>query len=134
MGLVNAGVTELVFEFTNNFLLKFSIPVKSPQNIEIIQLSTINDIIYMNFNVNCLFQGLPLVVMFVQEEGMDKKELARLQEEGQNLADKWVFSVFFISLDGNFATDVTNMLTYPKVVKIVNIRQIFLNLPKLIQS
>ncbi|XP_068624709.1 rho GTPase-activating protein 190 [Battus philenor] len=33
------------------------------------------------------FQGLPLVVMFVQDEGMDKKELARLQEEGQNLAD-----------------------------------------------
>ncbi|KAJ0171085.1 hypothetical protein K1T71_013284 [Dendrolimus kikuchii] len=33
------------------------------------------------------FQGLPLVVMFVQEESMDKKELARLQEEGQNLAD-----------------------------------------------
>lgn len=89
----------------------------------------------MNFNVNCLFQGLPLVVMFVQEEGMDKKELARLQEEGQNLADKWVFlGFFFISLVGNFATDVINMLTYPKVVKIVNIRQIFLNLPKLIQS
>lgn len=51
----------------------------------------------MNFNVNCLFQGLPLVVMFVQEEGMDKKELARLQEEGQNLADKWVFLGFFLS-------------------------------------
>ncbi|XP_047037111.1 rho GTPase-activating protein 190 isoform X1 [Helicoverpa zea] len=33
------------------------------------------------------FQGLPLVVMFVQDEGMDKKELTRLQEEGQNLAD-----------------------------------------------
>ncbi|CAH0731537.1 unnamed protein product, partial [Brenthis ino] len=33
------------------------------------------------------FQGLPLVVMFVQDEGMDKKEIARLQEEGQNLAD-----------------------------------------------
>ncbi|CAG5037556.1 unnamed protein product [Parnassius apollo] len=33
------------------------------------------------------FQGLPLVVMFVQDENMDKKELARLQEEGQNLAD-----------------------------------------------
>ncbi|XP_073958582.1 rho GTPase-activating protein 190 [Choristoneura fumiferana] len=33
------------------------------------------------------FQGLPLVVMFVQDEGMDKKELMRLQEEGQNLAD-----------------------------------------------
>ncbi|XP_041984268.1 rho GTPase-activating protein 190 isoform X2 [Aricia agestis] len=33
------------------------------------------------------FQGLPLVVMFVQDEGMDKKELSRLQEEGQNLAD-----------------------------------------------
>lgn len=95
MGVVNGGVYEIVFEFTNNFLLKFSIPVKSPQNIEIIQSSTKNDIIYMNFNVNCLFQGLPLVVMFVQEEGMDKKELARLQEEGQNLADKWVFSVFF---------------------------------------
>ncbi|KAH9634386.1 hypothetical protein HF086_010866 [Spodoptera exigua] len=33
------------------------------------------------------FQGLPLVVMFVQDEGLDKKELTRLQEEGQNLAD-----------------------------------------------
>ncbi|XP_047517253.1 rho GTPase-activating protein 190 isoform X2 [Pieris napi] len=33
------------------------------------------------------FQGLPLVVIFVQDDGMDKKELARLQEEGQNLAD-----------------------------------------------
>ncbi|XP_063370149.1 rho GTPase-activating protein 190 [Cydia amplana] len=33
------------------------------------------------------FQGLPLVVMFVQDEGMDKKEIMRLQEEGQNLAD-----------------------------------------------
>ncbi|KAI5636466.1 hypothetical protein NE865_10815 [Phthorimaea operculella] len=33
------------------------------------------------------FQGLPLVVMFVQEEGMDKKEITRLQEDGQNLAD-----------------------------------------------
>ncbi|XP_026760286.1 rho GTPase-activating protein 190 isoform X1 [Galleria mellonella] len=33
------------------------------------------------------FQGLPLVVMFVQDEGMDKKEITRLQEEGQNLAD-----------------------------------------------
>lgn len=29
--------------------------------------------------------------MFVQDEGMDKKELTRLQEEGQNLADKLVF-------------------------------------------
>ncbi|XP_064292794.1 rho GTPase-activating protein 190 isoform X2 [Plodia interpunctella] len=33
------------------------------------------------------FQGLPLVVMFIQDEGMDKKEITRLQEEGQNLAD-----------------------------------------------
>ncbi|XP_049881633.1 rho GTPase-activating protein 190 isoform X2 [Pectinophora gossypiella] len=33
------------------------------------------------------FQGLPLVVMFVQDEGMDKKEITRLQEDGQNLAD-----------------------------------------------
>ncbi|XP_052745228.1 rho GTPase-activating protein 190 isoform X1 [Bicyclus anynana] len=33
------------------------------------------------------FQGLPLVVMFVQDDGVDKKEIARLQEEGQNLAD-----------------------------------------------
>ncbi|KAG7297034.1 hypothetical protein JYU34_019959, partial [Plutella xylostella] len=33
------------------------------------------------------FQGLPLVVMFIQDEGMDKKEMMRLQEEGQNLAE-----------------------------------------------
>ncbi|XP_050672163.1 rho GTPase-activating protein 190-like, partial [Leptidea sinapis] len=33
------------------------------------------------------FQGLPLVVIFVQDDAMDKKEVARLQEEGQNLAD-----------------------------------------------
>ncbi|GBP41705.1 Rho GTPase-activating protein 190 [Eumeta japonica] len=33
------------------------------------------------------FQGLPLVVMFIQDESMDKKEVMRLQEEGQNLAD-----------------------------------------------
>ncbi|KAI8425748.1 hypothetical protein MSG28_011531 [Choristoneura fumiferana] len=32
--------------------------------------------------------------MFVQDEGMDKKELMRLQEEGQNLADKIMVCMF----------------------------------------
>lgn len=45
----------------------------------------------MHINVEVIinwFQGLPLVVIFVQDDGMDKKELLRLQEEGQNFADK----------------------------------------------
>lgn len=34
------------------------------------------------------FQGLPIVIMFVPEAGIDEMEAMKLREEGQNLADR----------------------------------------------
>lgn len=36
------------------------------------------------------FQGLPIVIMFVPEAGIDEIEAIKLREEGQNLADRYI--------------------------------------------
>lgn len=36
------------------------------------------------------FQGLPIVIMFMPEAGIDEIEAIKLREEGQNLADRYV--------------------------------------------
>ena len=34
------------------------------------------------------FQGLPIVILFMADSSLDEKELFRLREEGQSLADR----------------------------------------------
>lgn len=34
------------------------------------------------------FQGLPIVILFMADPSLDEKELIRLREEGQSLADR----------------------------------------------
>lgn len=37
------------------------------------------------------FQGLPIVILFVADPSVEEKEVLRLREEGQSLADRYTF-------------------------------------------
>ncbi|XP_049781040.1 rho GTPase-activating protein 190 isoform X2 [Schistocerca cancellata] len=45
------------------------------------------------------FQGLPIVILFVADQSVDEKEVLRLQEEGQNLADSLQCPFIGVSVD-----------------------------------
>ncbi|XP_066996552.2 rho GTPase-activating protein 190 isoform X2 [Anabrus simplex] len=45
------------------------------------------------------FQGLPIVILFVPDPSVDEKEVLRLQEEGQSLADSLQCPFIGVSLD-----------------------------------
>lgn len=42
------------------------------------------------------FQGLPIVIMFVPDSSIDEMEAKRLREEGQNLADRYIWLIALI--------------------------------------
>ena len=43
------------------------------------------------------FQGLPIVILFVADPSVEEKEVLRLREEGQSLADRYA-ALCFVSL------------------------------------
>lgn len=41
------------------------------------------------------FQGLPIVLMFIQDSYIEEKEILKLREEGQSLADRYYIIVLY---------------------------------------
>lgn len=51
------------------------------------------------------FQGLPIVILFAADATVDEKEILRLREEGQSLADRYaIMSGCHCELAGNKST------------------------------
>nr|CAI5846227.1 unnamed protein product [Callosobruchus analis] len=73
------------------------------------------------------FQGLPIVLMFLQDSSVDEKEVLRLKEDGQNLADSLQCPFMNVNVDqvpeDQLVADALNQL-----VQSINHRSGFLNI------